>query len=70
MRIDKRVVLRSRAAFGAGFVVLGLVTLVRIVVQPAPPASKTLGVLLALALMGLGATRIMFYLRARREGNA
>ncbi|HTJ25881.1 MAG TPA: hypothetical protein VMA36_06940 [Candidatus Limnocylindria bacterium] len=70
MRIDRRVVLRYRAAFGVGFLALGLVMLWRILAQPAPPASKMLGALLAVVLMGLGATRIVLYLRARREGNA
>jgi hypothetical protein len=70
MRIDRRVVLRYRAAFGAGFIALGVVMLWRIVALPAPAANKLLGVLLAVVLIGLGATRIALYLRARREGNA
>jgi 1,4-dihydroxy-2-naphthoate octaprenyltransferase len=70
MRVDRRVVLRYRAAFGIGFLALGAVMLWKIVAQPAPIASKTLGILLALVLMGLGGTRIALYLRARREGAA
>lgn len=68
MRVDRRTVVRYRAAFGVGFIALGLVVLWRIIVQPAPAANKGLGVVLALAMIGLGVARIMTYLKARREG--
>jgi hypothetical protein len=68
MRIDRRVVLRYRAAFGAGFIALGCVVLWRILMQPAPAANKGLGVVLALAMIGLGVARVATYVKARREG--
>jgi hypothetical protein len=68
MRVDRRVVLRYRAAFGVGFIALGAVVLWRILMQPAPPANKTLGVFLAIAMMALGIARVVTYVKARREG--
>lgn len=68
MRVDRRIVLRYRAAFGAGFIALGGVVLWRILLQPAPAANKTLGVFLAIAMMALGVARVMTYVKARREG--
>jgi hypothetical protein len=67
-RIDRNAILGYRAVFGAGFVVLGAATLWRVLATPAAAANKTLGVLLALALVGLGVTRIAQYARARRAG--
>ncbi|MBV8751013.1 MAG: hypothetical protein JO103_15000 [Candidatus Eremiobacteraeota bacterium] len=67
MRVNQRTVYRYRAGFGLGFVVLGAVTLYRVAVAPAPANTKILGLLLALALMALGGTRIAQYLRVRRE---
>jgi hypothetical protein len=66
MRRDRRGVYLYRAVFGAGFVVLGAVTLWRVAIAPAPPASKLLGIVFGLALIGLGAARIVQYLRSRR----
>ncbi len=65
MRGDRRGVYLYRAVFGAGFVVLGAVTLWRVAIAPAPVGSKVLGVVFGLALMGLGAARIVQYLRSR-----
>jgi hypothetical protein len=64
-RIDQSTVLGYRALFGAGFVALGGVTLWRILIAPAPPANKTLGVVLAVVMIGLGITRIAQYARGR-----
>jgi hypothetical protein len=63
--INQSTVLGYRALFGVGFVALGGVTLWRILVTPAPGANKTLGLLLATAMIGLGVARIVQYVRAR-----
>ncbi|HZX67829.1 MAG TPA: hypothetical protein VFE70_03040 [Candidatus Elarobacter sp.] len=55
-----------RALFGLGFVVLGVVTAVRIGMVPAPASNKVLGVMLAIVMIALGGVRIGQYLRARR----
>jgi len=65
VRRPNRTILTYRALFGGGFVVLGLVTLWRIVVVPAPSANKLLGLVLAAAMIALGVTRIAQYLRDR-----
>ena len=67
MRIDRRSVYLYRALFGVGFVVLGAVTAYRVVVAHAPPGSKTLGLLLAVVMIGLGGVCIGQYVRARRD---
>lgn len=64
-RIDQSTVLGYRALFGIGFVALGALTLWRILITPAPGANKSLGVLLAVVLIGLGITRIVQYVRGR-----
>ena len=64
-RIDQSTVLGYRALFGVGFVALGALTLWRILITPAPGANKSLGVLLAVVLIGLGITRIVQYVRGR-----
>lgn len=69
MRVNQRAVLRYRAFFGAGFIVLGAVTLWRVLAVPAAPNSKLLGALLAVAMIGLGIARIMQYLRRGRAGS-
>ena len=66
MRVSSTTVLRYRAAFGLGFIVLGAVTLWRVLVAAAPPNSKILGALLAVAMVGLGAARMLQYARHRR----
>jgi hypothetical protein len=68
MRVDRRVIVRYRAAFGLGFIVFGIVVLWRLLIQPAPAANKGLGVVLAIAMIGLGVARVAMYLKARREG--
>jgi hypothetical protein len=67
MRIDRKTVLRYRALFGVGFVILGLVVLARVALTPAPANAKILGGLLALAMIGLGVARVMQYAKMRRE---
>ena len=64
-RINQSTMLGYRALFGIGFVALGGVTLWRILITPAPGTNKTLGTLLALAMIGLGTARIVQYVRAR-----
>lgn len=54
-----------RALFGAGFIVLGAVTLLRVAAVTAPPNTKILGVLLSCAMIGLGVARVVQYLRFR-----
>ncbi|GAC1573633.1 MAG: hypothetical protein NVS3B7_05120 [Candidatus Elarobacter sp.] len=66
MRVNSSAVLRFRAAFGLGFIVLGGVTLWRVIVAAAPPNSKIMGGLLAVAMIGLGIARMMQYVRAKR----
>jgi hypothetical protein len=70
MRIDRSSVYRLRAAFGLGFVVLGLVTLWRVATAPGPSNSKIIGGALALALMGLGIGRLVQYQRMRASGKS
>jgi uncharacterized membrane protein HdeD (DUF308 family) len=67
MRIDRPTVLRYRALFGLGFIILGLVMVTRVVVTPAPANSKVLGALLGLAILALGVARVVQYAKARRE---
>jgi hypothetical protein len=55
-----------RAIFGLGFVVLGVVTAVRIGMVHAPASNKVLGVMLAIVMIALGGVRVGQYLRARR----
>lgn len=63
MRVNQTIVLRYRAFFGVGFIGLGAVTLWRVAVASAPPNSKLLGGLLAVAMIGLGVARVMQYVR-------
>lgn len=56
-----------RALFGLGFVVLGIVTAVRIGMVDAPASNKVLGVMFAIVLVALGGVRVWQYLRIRRE---
>ena len=67
MRIDRNSVYLYRALFGVGFVVLGVVTAVRVALVHAPPGSKTLGLMLAVVMIGLGGVRVGQYVRARRR---
>ena len=68
MRVDRDAIYRFRAFFGLGFVVLGVVTLWRVAVAPAPANNKILGTLLAVAMIGLGTARLVQYARYRRGG--
>ena len=68
MRINQRMLLRYRAVFGAGFVLLGAVTVWRVLAATAPPNSKILGGLLGVVMVGLGIARIMQYVRGRGAG--
>lgn len=65
MRLNQRILLRYRAVFGAGFVLLGAITVWRVIVAAAPPNSKILGGLLGVVMVGLGIARIMQYVRGR-----
>ena len=56
-----------RATFGLGFIVLGVLTLWRVATVPVPPGNKVVGVVLAVAMIALGAVRIVQYVRARRR---
>ena len=68
MRVDRSAVYRMRALFGGGFIVLGALTLWRIATSPAPNSSKVIGLVLAIALIGLGGARVVQYVRMRRAG--
>ncbi len=68
MRPNNPALYAYRALFGAGFVVLGAVTLARVATVAAPANTKILGVLLACALIGLGLARIVQYVRFRKSG--
>ena len=70
MRIDQATVLRYRALFGAGFLVLGIIVLVRVVTAPAPPSSKVLGGAFALATIALGTVRLVTFAKARGVGKS
>lgn len=65
---DRAAVYRYRAVFGGGFILLGAVTLWRVAIVPVPPGNKILGLLLACAMIGLGAARIVQYRRYRGGG--
>ncbi len=67
MRPTSRMIFAYRALFGAGFVVLGLVTLWRVALVRVPMTNKMLGMVLALAMIALGVARIVQYLRARER---
>jgi hypothetical protein len=56
-----------RATFGLGFIVLGALTLWRVATVPVPPGNKVVGVVLAVAMIALGAVRIVQYVRVRRR---
>ena len=66
MRINQRAIYSYRAAFGTGFIVLGVVTLWRIARVNAPVGNKALGVLLAIAMIGLGVARLVQFARRPR----
>ncbi|HEX3551572.1 MAG TPA: hypothetical protein VHT53_14395 [Candidatus Elarobacter sp.] len=66
MAANRPMLYAYRAVFGAGFVVLGGVTLWRVAVTAAPPNTKILGLLLACAMIALGLARIVQYVRYRR----
>jgi len=61
-----QVVYVSRAAFGVGFIVLGALALARVVMANAPVQSKAVGSVLGLAMIGLGAARLVQYVLWRR----
>ena len=70
MRVDRRAIYRMRAAFGLGFILLGLVTVWRVATTPAAQTSRVIGWLLAIALIGLGAARVVQFVRMRNRGEA
>jgi hypothetical protein len=67
VRSRQPVVYGYRATFGLGFVVLGAVTLWRVATVPVPLGNKVIGLILALAMIVLGAVRIVQYVRYRRR---
>jgi hypothetical protein len=66
-RVRYDVLYASRALFGLGFVVLGIISLVRVLLVHAPPNTKVLGCALGVVMIGLGVFRIGQYLRLRRS---
>ncbi len=56
-----------RATFGLGFIVLGAVTLWRVATVAVPPGNKVVGVAAGILMIGLGAVRIVQYVRYRRR---
>ncbi len=67
MRVDRETVLRYRALFGLGFIVLGALMIVRVAVAAAPPSSKILGLLLGVAVLALGIVRVRTFWKSWRE---
>ena len=67
MRSPRPMVYGYRATFGLGFIVLGALTLWRVATVAVPAGNKVIGVVLALAMIGLGAVRIVQYVRYRRR---
>lgn len=65
MRNVSRTVYLSRALFGLGFILLGGVTAFRVLLNPAPPDKKWLGLILAVVMVALGGVRVGQYLRSR-----
>jgi hypothetical protein len=70
MRVDPRSIYRLRAAFGLGFVGLGIVTLWRVATVPAGTNGKLIGGVLAVALIALGTARVLQFVRQRKRGAA
>jgi hypothetical protein len=68
VRTRQTAVLRFRAVFGLGFLLLGLVMLWRVALAGAPAQNKLIGLAFALVMIGLGVVRIRDYARARRGG--
>jgi len=68
MRADQTTIYRLRAAFGLGFIGLGIVTLWRVATLPAATNGKLIGGLLAVALIGLGTARLVQFVRMRKRG--
>jgi hypothetical protein len=66
MRTNQTAVLRFRAVFGLGFLLLGLVMLWRIALTAAPAQNKIIGFVFALVMIALGVVRVRDYARARR----
>jgi hypothetical protein len=65
---SRRPILYSyRATFGLGFIVLGALTLWRVATVPVPAGNKIVGVVIAVAMIALGAFRIVQYVRYRRR---
>lgn len=65
----ERVRTAYRAAFGAGFVLLGAIITVRTLVAEAPAGAKITGTSLGLAMCALGIVRMAAWLRARRDAS-
>ncbi|HEY4440831.1 MAG TPA: hypothetical protein VGN14_10260 [Candidatus Elarobacter sp.] len=70
MRVDRRAIYRMRALFGVGFIILGLLTVWRATTTDAGGNSRIIGYVLAVALIGLGAGRIVQFVRLRNRGEA
>ncbi len=66
MRTNQTAVLRFRAVFGLGFLLLGLVMMWRVALASAPAQNKVIGLVFALVMIGLGVVRVRDYVRARR----
>ncbi len=68
MRTNQTAVLRFRAVFGLGFLLLGLVMAWRVGFAAAPAQNKLIGIVFALVMIALGVVRIRDYARARGGG--
>jgi hypothetical protein len=66
MRTNQTAVLRFRAVFGLGFLLLGLVMLWRVLLTAAPAQNKLVGLAFGLVMIALGVVRVRDYARARR----
>jgi len=62
-------IVRLRAIFGIAFIVMGIVIGYQVVSLARTPDKAIIGLIFALALMGLGALRIRNYFLARGDAN-
>ena len=69
MRVDRGTIYRMRALFGVGFIILGLLVVWRAATTDAGGNSRVVGYVLAVALIGLGAGRIVQFVRMKKRGD-
>jgi hypothetical protein len=60
-----RTIARIRAAIGGAFAIVGLVIMIQLILKPAPPNQKLMGIAFAAVLVALGVVRVRAYLLNR-----